>query len=320
MNEHDTDARRRARRPRAPTATAATAVRLDQGHVEGTGRPPRAVREPRPAAARPAWPTSTRRPPSAPRSRSPALRPLDPRHRGLHRGATSRSPMEAQVFIPGIGNASLYNVVLGVTLALALLGIGFGAVHWAKTLMPDKESSRSATRSAPATRTASGVVSTSSTAAARGPARPPPADQVLASAVRSASSPLPLVLQRRRRPRPAARGRAVQDACGRRATAWSATPSARRSRPTDVTHRLGLPRAARVHQGLRARPRGQGQGGRPADAPRPRGHQVARRSATGATTASSPTPRSAPTSAARSACTSSRRTTCCARATSRPST
>ena len=41
---------------------------------------------------------------------------------------------------------------------------------------------------------------------------------------------------------------------------------------------------------------------------------------TGRTTASSRTPRSAPTSAAPSPCTSSRRTTCCARATSRSST
>lgn len=42
-------------------------------------------------------------------------------------------------FIPGIGQANLSNVVLGVSLAVSLLGIGFGAVHWAKTLMPDAE-------------------------------------------------------------------------------------------------------------------------------------------------------------------------------------
>jgi ubiquinol-cytochrome c reductase iron-sulfur subunit len=42
-------------------------------------------------------------------------------------------------FIPGIGQANLSNVVLGVCLAVSLLGIGFGAVHWAKTLMPDTE-------------------------------------------------------------------------------------------------------------------------------------------------------------------------------------
>ena len=53
---------------------------------------------------------------------------------------------------------------------------------------------------------------------------------------------------------------------------------------------------------------------RPEDIRRPRAAR------TGASTASSATPRSAPTSAARSACGSSRRTTCCARATSRRST
>jgi ubiquinol-cytochrome c reductase iron-sulfur subunit len=42
-------------------------------------------------------------------------------------------------FIPGIGRASLSNVVLGVSLGLSLLCIGLGAVHWAKTLMPDTE-------------------------------------------------------------------------------------------------------------------------------------------------------------------------------------
>ncbi len=43
------------------------------------------------------------------------------------------------VFVPGVGVTSATNVGLGVTLAMSLLGIGFGAVHWAKTLMPDEE-------------------------------------------------------------------------------------------------------------------------------------------------------------------------------------
>ena len=42
-------------------------------------------------------------------------------------------------FIPGIGQASLYNVVLGTALGVSLLCLGLGAVHWAKTLMPDNE-------------------------------------------------------------------------------------------------------------------------------------------------------------------------------------
>jgi ubiquinol-cytochrome c reductase iron-sulfur subunit len=42
-------------------------------------------------------------------------------------------------FIPGIGQASLSNIVLGVSLGVSLLCIGLGAIHWAKTLMPDTE-------------------------------------------------------------------------------------------------------------------------------------------------------------------------------------
>jgi ubiquinol-cytochrome c reductase iron-sulfur subunit len=41
--------------------------------------------------------------------------------------------------MPGIGLANLQNVVLGVSLAVSLFMIGAGAVHWAKTLMPDEE-------------------------------------------------------------------------------------------------------------------------------------------------------------------------------------
>jgi len=42
-------------------------------------------------------------------------------------------------FVPGIGQANVSNIVLGVSLGLSLLCIGLGAVHWAKTLMPDTE-------------------------------------------------------------------------------------------------------------------------------------------------------------------------------------
>jgi ubiquinol-cytochrome c reductase iron-sulfur subunit len=48
-------------------------------------------------------------------------------------------PLEARVFVPGIGLMSLYHLALGMTMTVSLLGIGFGAVHWAKTLMPDTE-------------------------------------------------------------------------------------------------------------------------------------------------------------------------------------
>ena len=48
-------------------------------------------------------------------------------------------PTDATMFFPGLGSVSASNFLLGVTLALSLLGIGAGAVHWAKTLMPDEE-------------------------------------------------------------------------------------------------------------------------------------------------------------------------------------
>jgi ubiquinol-cytochrome c reductase iron-sulfur subunit len=47
--------------------------------------------------------------------------------------------LDSYQFIPGIGLANVSNVVLGLTLGLSLLCIGLGAVHWAKTLMPDIE-------------------------------------------------------------------------------------------------------------------------------------------------------------------------------------
>jgi ubiquinol-cytochrome c reductase iron-sulfur subunit len=47
--------------------------------------------------------------------------------------------LETTVWVPGIGLTSASNLALGLTMAMGLLGIGFGAVHWAKTLMPDEE-------------------------------------------------------------------------------------------------------------------------------------------------------------------------------------
>ena len=46
---------------------------------------------------------------------------------------------EHRTWVPGLGRVSTTNILLGVGLGLALLGIGLGAVHWAKTLMPDVE-------------------------------------------------------------------------------------------------------------------------------------------------------------------------------------
>ena len=43
------------------------------------------------------------------------------------------------LFVPFIGTTNKLNLVLGVTLGVSLFGIGFGAVHWAKTIMSDEE-------------------------------------------------------------------------------------------------------------------------------------------------------------------------------------
>ena len=48
-------------------------------------------------------------------------------------------PDEATFFFPGIGLAKTQNVVLGLSLGIAIFLIGIGAVHWAKTLMSDEE-------------------------------------------------------------------------------------------------------------------------------------------------------------------------------------
>ena len=43
------------------------------------------------------------------------------------------------VFLPVLGNTNAHQLLLGIGLAMALFFIGMGAVHWAKTLMPDHE-------------------------------------------------------------------------------------------------------------------------------------------------------------------------------------
>jgi ubiquinol-cytochrome c reductase iron-sulfur subunit len=48
-------------------------------------------------------------------------------------------PIDQIVYIWPIGHISSLNFALGMTLGIALLGIGIGAVHWARTLMTDVE-------------------------------------------------------------------------------------------------------------------------------------------------------------------------------------
>lgn len=48
-------------------------------------------------------------------------------------------PDDIFVFIPVMGNQNAHQLGLGLGLAISLFFIGMGAIHWAKTLMPDQE-------------------------------------------------------------------------------------------------------------------------------------------------------------------------------------
>ena len=53
--------------------------------------------------------------------------------------------LDQTVFVPGIGVTNASNLALGTTMALGMLGIGFGAVHWARRSCPTRSPSRSVT-------------------------------------------------------------------------------------------------------------------------------------------------------------------------------
>jgi len=48
-------------------------------------------------------------------------------------------PQDTFIFIPIMGDQSAHQLGLGVGMAISLFFIGMGAIHWAKTLMPDTE-------------------------------------------------------------------------------------------------------------------------------------------------------------------------------------
>ncbi|WP_253272585.1 cytochrome bc1 complex Rieske iron-sulfur subunit [Arsenicicoccus sp. oral taxon 190] len=115
------------------------AVRLDQGHVVGDGGIPERFQNP-------GLPPHVHR-----------LADVDPRaaKRAERQVATLfllsilatlafvvayfAFPVSKLVPVPFIGQASPSHLLLGLTLAASLFFIGAGAVHWAKTLMPDTE-------------------------------------------------------------------------------------------------------------------------------------------------------------------------------------
>ena len=48
-------------------------------------------------------------------------------------------PQDKFIFIPIMGNQNAHQLGLGLGMAISLFFIGMGAIHWAKTLMPDTE-------------------------------------------------------------------------------------------------------------------------------------------------------------------------------------
>ncbi len=116
------------------------AVRLDQGDIEGTGGLPERFENPGlpPHVARLADVSEA----GAKRAEKQvaALFGLSILGTLVFLVGYFAVSLDDVVFVPGIGEMNASHVVLGVGLALALLGIGLGAVHWAKTLMPDVES------------------------------------------------------------------------------------------------------------------------------------------------------------------------------------
>jgi ubiquinol-cytochrome c reductase iron-sulfur subunit len=48
-------------------------------------------------------------------------------------------PDDVFIFLPIMGNTNAHQLFLGLDLAFSLFFIGIGAIHWAKTLMPDNE-------------------------------------------------------------------------------------------------------------------------------------------------------------------------------------
>ena len=49
------------------------------------------------------------------------------------------TPVDDEIPLPGFGSTNASNLLLGITMGLALFLIGAAAIHWAKKLMPDVE-------------------------------------------------------------------------------------------------------------------------------------------------------------------------------------
>jgi ubiquinol-cytochrome c reductase iron-sulfur subunit len=116
-----------------------TPVRLDQGHIAGTGGIPERFSDPGLPPHVPRLSDRDKRAARRAEQQVAALFAISMVASVIFVVAYFAIDQQTYHFMPGIGQANLSNVVLGVTLGLSLLCIGLGAVHWAKTLMPDTE-------------------------------------------------------------------------------------------------------------------------------------------------------------------------------------
>ena len=214
------------------------------------------------------------------------------------------------------------NLALGLTLGLALFLIGTGAIHWAKKLMPDHEvvHERHSLRSTDEVRAAA-LAEFEQGAEDSGFGR----RKLIRNSLIGAMLLLPLpavVLLRDLGPLPG--NLKNHTLWGKDVRVMTDAPEPRPlRRPTSRSGHWSTPcrRPSRTFQRRARPPQRAGEVGGDHGPDVAGGDQRRRRAGrTGASRASWPTPRSAPTSAARSTSTSRRRTTCSAPATSPPST
>ena len=141
MSEEGSHSATAGGRHRAEVAGAGTttAVRLDQGHVEGDGGLPERFTDPGlPPHVHRLGDHDERAAKRAERQVA-ALFGISMLSTLVFVVGYFTIDMEHYVYVPGLGQGNLSNLVLGVSLGLSLLCIGLGAVHWAKTLMSDEE-------------------------------------------------------------------------------------------------------------------------------------------------------------------------------------
>ncbi|WP_392542344.1 Rieske 2Fe-2S domain-containing protein [Oryzobacter telluris] len=136
MNEQDPTT---AGREVTPSSGHGTAVRLDDGHHVGGGGIPERFTNPGLPTHVPRMADLTEEAAARAEKQVAALFSLSIIATVLFVVFYFLVDIDQTVFVPGIGMMNASHLSLGLTLALGMLGIGLGAVHWAKTLMPDEE-------------------------------------------------------------------------------------------------------------------------------------------------------------------------------------